>query len=187
MKIGLISDTHGNITAVKKAFSIFEDAKVIMHAGDIFSHGASSMSIGNYNSWDLSKYLNSQGKQLIASKGNCDRPSDQQRLQFDILSPYVLTAYNGYSILMFHGDDGSLQELECLMDQYNVNIVISGHTHVFKADLSGNVLYINPGSPSLPRNSNPPSAAVIDLDEGIAKIIDIEGSNILIKKNLPMV
>jgi uncharacterized protein len=187
MKIGVISDTHGNISAVRKAFGILEDAEVIMHAGDIFSHGASSYSIGNYNSKDLSQYLNSQDRQMMVSKGNCDRPSDQQSLLFDILRPYVLYAHSGYCLLMLHGDDGNMQRLADLIMQNNVNIVISGHTHVFRAVLNEKILYLNPGSPSLPRSSNPPSAAVIDLDACVARIINVEDATILMEINLPMV
>ncbi len=187
MKIGVISDTHGNISAVRKAFKIFADVEVIMHAGDIFSHGASSYSIGNHNTQDLSRYLNSQDRQMMASKGNCDRPSDQQSLLFDMLRPHVLYKHSGYCLLMFHGDDNNMQRIGDIISQNNVNIVISGHTHVFRAVLRKDILYLNPGSPSLPRSADPPSAAVIDLEECVARIINLEDETVLMEINLPMV
>ena len=39
MKIGIISDTHGDLVQVEKALKILEDCKYIIHCGDVLYHG----------------------------------------------------------------------------------------------------------------------------------------------------
>ena len=38
MKIGVLSDTHGNITALKRALDLFANVDLIVHAGDVLYH-----------------------------------------------------------------------------------------------------------------------------------------------------
>ena len=38
MRIGVISDTHGDIEALNKALAVFEGADLIVHAGDVLYH-----------------------------------------------------------------------------------------------------------------------------------------------------
>ena len=38
MKIGVLSDSHGNVEALKRTFQMFEGVSGILHAGDILYH-----------------------------------------------------------------------------------------------------------------------------------------------------
>jgi len=39
MRIGLLSDTHGDLDAFKQAYEIIKDTDLIIHSGDLFYHG----------------------------------------------------------------------------------------------------------------------------------------------------
>jgi putative phosphoesterase len=59
---------------------------------------------------------------------------------------------------MVHGD---LLTSEVLNVQRG-DILLYGHTHVFMLKKEDGVIYVNPGSPSFPKNGNPPSYAVFE-------------------------
>ena len=86
---------------------------------------------------------------------------------------------------MFHGDKDLIKRIEPFLSQDKVNIIIRGHTHLFEAYHYENIVYMNPGSPSLPRAANPPSIGLIDLEAALIRIIHTEDSKILLETNLP--
>ena len=54
---------------------------------------------------------------------------------------------NGKRWLLTHGDKP--------YDPTGVDIVVTGHTHVANIHTENNILYLNPGSPIKPRDSQP--------------------------------
>lgn len=96
---------------------------------------------------------------LIQVRGNCDRfyeytssfpPIDKELMLY------------GHRIIMTHGDRMS-------SDDYSLfpgDIFISGHTHVPSLESEGGVVFCNPGSPSRPRSSEGPTAALLS-EEGL--------------------
>ncbi len=63
------------------------------------------------------------------------------------------------------------------------DILIHGHTHVWKAEQKKGYILLNPGSVSIPKEGNPPTYAV--LENGIFRIKDFEG-NIVKETNLAL-
>ena len=56
------------------------------------------------------------------------------------------------------------------------DVLLHGHTHVLRAEQKGEILILNPGSVSLPKEGNPPTYAV--LENGVFSIRDFEGHTI---------
>ncbi|EOH98467.1 MJ0936 family phosphodiesterase [Enterococcus haemoperoxidus ATCC BAA-382] len=80
-------------------------------------------------------------------KGNCD---------YDPEFPDTIVEKNGTdTIFMTHGHlanvRSGLTTLALQANQVNANIVLFGHTHEIGCEVRANVLYLNPGSISLPR------------------------------------
>ena len=53
------------------------------------------------------------------------------------------------------------------------DVLLHGHTHVLRAEKKGDIIILNPGSVSIPKEGNPPTYAV--LEDGIFTIRDFEG------------
>jgi hypothetical protein len=68
-------------------------------------------------------------------------------------------------IMLVHGD--GFHTLYQLIDRARENrcsAVLFGHTHVPLLQADGEVLVVNPGSISLPRQGNKPSCALLEVD-----------------------
>ncbi len=155
MKIGIISDTHGNKQCMDEAISYLMDCDLIIHAGDNFSD---------------SKYIHSVTKiGMMAVKGNCDFDNVEDELIFEI---------EDKNIFLCHGDKYGvkydLEQLEEKAKEVEANIVIFGHTHTPLCIEKDNILYINPGSVSLPRNLSCKSMAILHIDSDNVKVEEIE-------------
>lgn len=100
---------------------------------------------------------------LIAVRGNCDRFYEYGNIPFPPVS-LTMEAY-GHRITVTHGD-------RLWLDDFQLNsgdIFISGHTHVPILKMENGIYICNPGSPSRPRSSEGPSAALLD-DSGLSLI-----------------
>ncbi len=92
---------------------------------------------------------------LRSVRGNCDRFYEYGSIPFPPLS-LELKAY-GRRIIVTHGD-------RLYYDDFLLNpgdIFISGHTHVPCLEMKNGIYICNPGSPSRPRSSEGPSAALL--------------------------
>jgi len=184
MKIGLISDTHGDIYAFKKAFEVLKDYDLIMHSGDLFYHGLFNPVKESYNPLELSKIISQIKKPIIFSKGNCDSEVDQLAVDFNVLDPVRIFYFKENIIYLHHGHKKRDEELLDLSKKFKFNIVVSGHTHIYRIERKENVIFINPGSPSLPKGGNPPSIGEIDFNKNTVRIINLDTAEELLSLNI---
>lgn len=184
MKIGIISDTHGDLEAVKRAFEFFKNTDLLIHCGDIFYHGLFNMIKETYDPLKLSAIINSIKKPVIFARGNCDSEVDQIALDFAILDPVRFFFYKDNFLYIHHGDKKQDEDLLKLREKFRFNYVISGHTHVPRIEEKDGLFFINPGSPSLPKGGFPPTIAVMDLENNDINIIDIENGQTIKSKRL---
>ena len=184
MKIGLISDTHGDLAAFEKAYEILKDSDLIMHSGDLFYHGLYNSIKDSYNPLELSKLINKIKKPVIFSRGNCDSEVDQLAVDFNILDPVRIFYLNENIIYLHHGHKKKDEDLIDLSKKFRFNIVVSGHTHIYRAEKKENIIFVNPGSPSLPKDGNPPSIGEIDFDNNAVRIINITSTEELLSLNI---
>ena len=141
MPILITSDIHGSREGVKLLESAIRKYKpeMIISAGD---QCPDEENAAFYSS-------------LKAVRGNCDRFYEYGNIPFPPLS-LTLKAY-GRSITVTHGD-------RLYYDDFSLasgDIFISGHTHVPVLEEKDGIYICNPGSPSRPRSSEGPSAALL--------------------------
>lgn len=182
MKIGVIADTHGDVLAFEKTMDILKDTVRILHAGDILYHGPFNPILPTYNPLELAKMLNRLKVPIIFAKGNCDSEVDTLALDYPIESPYVYILAGNLRILIQHGHSLSEDKLLDLAKKGKVNLVVSGHTHTYQLEEKEGVIFLNPGSPSLPKGDKAPSVATID-DE-IIRIISLDDKKTLAEKRI---
>jgi putative phosphoesterase len=162
MKIGVISDTHGSLTAWRKAYALLSDSDLIIHCGDVLYHGPRNPLPDGYSPAELAAELNSPARPLIFVRGNCDAEIDQMLLDYPQESPYAHVILPDYRILAHHGHLLDPAALPARVTRH-YQIFISGHTHLPGIQRSGGIITLNPGSPSLPKNeTKTPTVAVIE-------------------------
>lgn len=156
MLIGVISDTHIPERASKipeKVFDIFKDVDMILHAGDLVSCDVLD---------ELEKIAPTK-----CAQGNIDRTCGIK------LPKSVVFEVEGVKIGLNHGQvypRGDTQQLKYIAMELGVEILITGHTHwSFITELE-DILLLNPGSPTVPRLSDP-SVMLLKIEN---KKVDVE-------------
>ena len=148
MKIGVLSDTHGEVWALQRAIHILRGLRVglTIHCGDV---GVEVVPLLN-------------GLRTHFVHGNMD---DLDRLREVITDPeHTLheqlgtLEIEGRRVAFLHGDDVKL--LRHTIHSGHWDLVCHGHTHAFSSGFEGRTLVLNPGA--LSRTSHP-SLAVVDL------------------------
>ncbi len=141
MKLGLISDTHGQVpNAVHTALA---GVDYILHAGDV-------------GPMDVITELEAIAP-VHAVLGNTD---------YGITLPVTrLEEFGGRTILIHHIVDVDFpsQTVRELLSTEKPEIVVFGHTHMPFDELRSRIRFINPGSASQPRGGTAPSVAILEL------------------------
>lgn len=147
MKIGIISDTHGDLLSAEKAIKAMGDIDLLLHAGDTYR--------------DAILLEETLDIDVIAVKGNTD---------FDCeASSETIISIEGKRIFLTHGHKYnvkySLDRLYYKALETNSNIIIFGHSHIPIHAKENDIIFINPGSPSSPRDGSKPSYAIMNICE----------------------
>lgn len=180
MNIGVISDTHGSLTAwVKAVNDYFSRVDLILHGGDVLYHGPRNPMPEGYQPAELALALNGCPVPILVCRGNCDADIDQQMLDIPIQSPYVMVWVDRSKIMVLHGDGLTEEELGGLANRYRLDIVITGHTHIHGIREGEGYIILNPGSPSLPKGDGRRTIGLIDSSDRSARVIDIEVGTVL--------
>ena len=149
MRLGIVSDTHGEAWTTQEAIRIFQRLQIdlVIHCGDIgppemiplFSHWPSHFVFGNMDdAGALREAIGIAGQICYERFGHLK--------------------VAGRSIAFLHGDDSALLRQTILSGQWDV--VCHGHTHVAAQFFQGRTLVVNPGAI---QRTDYPSVAVIDL------------------------
>jgi len=157
MKIGVISDTHVPAVATSlpaAIFEIFKGVDLILHAGDLVE-----LSV-------LDELRAIAPVEAVA--GNMDN----SEIQMNLPSKKVLTL-NGFTIGLIHGKFKIDQQHEMIRKEFgHVDLIVYGHSHRPFWGRQGDVLLLNPGSPTDKRHAPYNSVAVLHVgDELTAEII----------------
>lgn len=103
-----------------------------------------------YNPAALAQAINEVGIPMMIARGNCDADVDQLVIKVPMQSPYALVSMEGMRILVTHGDKEILSQEEIIAN-HQVDLWVSGHTHIPALRTKGSVLFVNPGSLGLPK------------------------------------
>lgn len=176
MKLMFISDIHGSAYYLKKALEIYknENADKLVILGDILYHGPRNDLPIEYAPKEVAKLLNDISNELLCVRGNCDAQVDQMVLNFPILADYAVLYDKKTMIYLTHGHIFNENNLPPLKKG---DILINGHTHIYKAEEHEDYVYINPGSISLAKNGNENTYMIYE--NGIFNIKTFENKSVL--------
>jgi len=132
--IGIMSDSHDNLDAVRKAVRLFQDSgcDLIIHAGDFVAPFSAQV-------------LGSAGCEVKAVFGNCDGEKHGLKTMFGPFgtirkAPFVF-AHEGKRIAVIHLD----APVGELVASGEYDLVVYGHTHRPDVRRAGSTLIVNPG------------------------------------------
>ncbi|MFQ6082180.1 MAG: metallophosphoesterase [Candidatus Aminicenantia bacterium] len=132
--IGLMADSHDNLTKIKSAVEIFNQEKcsLVIHAGDFVAPFAA-------------KELKNLQCPVKAVYGNCDGERFGLKKAFNGIgelqdSPFSFN-YNNFNFLVLHIP----HLLDTYVDSGEYNIIVYAHTHKPEAEKKKDMIVINPG------------------------------------------
>lgn len=159
--IGVMSDSHDNITQLRKAVELFKNAKceLVLHAGDVVAPFAA-------------RELVALGCPIKAVFGNCD--GEKQGLEMalekfgEIQDAPLLLTHGGRRILLVHYHFS----VATYASSGKYDVVIFGHTHKPDIRREGKTLILNPGEAGgwLTGKS---TVALLNLDKLEAEIVPL--------------
>ncbi len=152
MKLFIASDIHGSAYYARKMLDAFdaEQADRLFLLGDILYHGPRNDLPREYDPKKVIALLNERKEKIFCVRGNCDTEVDQMVLEFPLLADYAVVEMGGRLMYATHGHKFTPQNLPLQPG----DIFIQGHTHVPCCKKHGDVLWLNPGSVSIPKENS---------------------------------
>lgn len=173
-----MSDTHGSLSAWEEAVDFLEDTDMILHAGDVLYHGARNPLPSGYDTEGLVDALNHFNGDLLAVKGNVDALVDDWVLPYP-LPEYSVVVNNGQRIVIYHGYQHETEAKRVEFAQkFGADILIFGHTHIPLVKKKEDIILLNPGSTSLPKQEPPQSTLAVISEEKI-EIIALDDKEVI--------
>lgn len=180
MKILFISDIHGitdNLKIIEKKLKE-EDIDKLVCLGDLYYTGPSYEGKSEINSKEVFEFLTKYSDILICMMGNCDSNVDIKASDFPISNGVSLINTDGLDIYITHGNEYSFEKNRKFK---RTGILVYGHEHIPYIKKNENMIYVNVGSISLPKNNNNPTYAIYenknitiyDIYENIVDSIDL--------------
>ena len=140
MRIGVFSDSHGDISAARRFFNSLAPLDAMFHLGDYAADGEK-----------LSKLFSCP---VYAVRGNCDFRSDEPLER--------VVDLGGKRFLLLHGHQYYYAEAMLYRgEEVQADMILYGHTHMPDLSADGPRLLLNPGSLSRPRGGSVESCALI--------------------------
>lgn len=135
--------------------------------GDILYHGPRNDLPAHYAPKEVIALLNPLADSILAVRGNCDAEVDQMVLDFPIMSDYIELVSGDTAFFITHGHVYGPDKLPKGIK--NGDVFLSGHTHVACDVVRDGIRFMNPGSPSIPKEETKPSYILIE--DGRASLI----------------
>lgn len=162
MKIGILSDTHGNLPVVGKTVELFREYKVyaVFHCGDI-------------GAFEVLAKLTELKVPVHAVLGNVDQFSNDWKYAprpegLQLHGRFGDISFGNRRIALLHSDDRVARDRAILSGDFDY--VFTGHSHEFHDYTVGTTRCINPGTAG---RGVPNTCAVLDLNSGELKPISL--------------
>ncbi len=173
MKLLMISDIHGyyeNLKELESKISLVEFNYIIL-LGDLYKNYISDEKEYIY------KFMDKYKEKLIVVKGNCDSTYNISKCPVKVEDVKYLNV-DGFDFYFTHGNSYNYYRNEV----FSNGILVYGHEHIpyIKNDLD--MVYLNTGSLSLPRDEFGKTFAIYENKK--LKIYQLDSMNLIIEKNV---
>ncbi len=153
MKILIASDIHGSLKYCRQLIERYKEEKCekLVLLGDVLYHGPRNDLPEEYNPKGVIALLNEMADEILCVRGNCEAEVDDMVLSFPVLAEYAFFYNKGRMFFLSHGHKLNPQNMPKIKKG---DILFNGHTHVSKIEeLENGVIYMNPGSVSIPKEN----------------------------------
>lgn len=161
MKILIASDIHGSAKYCRKLLERYEKEKAgrLLLLGDLLYHGPRNDLPEEYAPKQVIEMLNALKNEIFCVRGNCEAEVDQMVFDFPVLAEYALMPLEDRMAFITHGHVFNTNNLPPMKAG---DILLHGHTHIPVCEECGGIMYLNPGSVSIPKNGSPNSYMIMD-------------------------
>lgn len=177
MKFVIASDLHGAAPAVRALMERIdrETPDRVLLLGDLLYHGPRNDLPEGYAPKEVLATLNGIAERIVAVRGNCDAEVDQMVLDFPCLSDFSQVWADGHLLHLSHGHlAGNSPDRPPALPQGSA--LLTGHTHIKRLELVDDVMYVNPGSTSIPKDG---CASYAVYDNGTFALKKLDGKTLL--------
>ena len=177
MKFVIASDLHGAAPAVRALMERIdrEAPDRVLLLGDLLYHGPRNDLPEGYAPKEVLATLNGIAERIVAVRGNCDAEVDQMVLDFPCLSDFSQVWADGHLLHLSHGHlAGNSPDRPPALPQGSA--LLTGHTHLKRLELVDDVMYVNPGSTSIPKDG---CASYAVYDNGTFALKKLDGKTLL--------
>ena len=174
MKYFVASDIHGYPDVCSKVLEAYdrENYDRLVLLGDLLYFGPRNTLGSTYDPKGVIALLNARKNELLCVRGNCDSDVDQMVLDFPMMADYAILSLGKKLVYCTHGHVWNPNHLPNLQEG---DILLTGHTHVVACeDLPGGILYLNPGSPTYPKQDTHRGYLILS-EEGVV-FKDLDGN-----------
>lgn len=147
MRIGVVSDTHGDLYGLKSVIAAAGPVDYWLHAGDYYQDGCRLKEL--------------TGVPVTGVAGNCDRNKAVLPDEYINIAGKVIWLTHGHRYNVKYG----ITELVLWAKQYEAAVTVFGHSHMPYNSWHDGILIFNPGSPSAPRGGSNHSFGILDIKE----------------------
>lgn len=145
MRVGVFSDTHGDLSRLSMALKEMGEIDAFLHLGDFGTDAEAIQKVVNVP--------------FYAVRGNCDfvkkYPAEE------------IVELEGARLFLAHGDQfRDIYSLACRAEEAHCQMALYGHTHIPLFTAQGPLLILNPGSLTRPLGGSQPSCALLEIDQG---------------------
>ena len=116
--------------------------------------------------------LNPIHSKILCVRGNCDTEVDQMVLDFPVLAEYALLPVGDHMLFITHGHKFNTENPPSISSG---DILLHGHTHVPKCEKFGELIYMNPGSVSIPKENS--TNSYMTLEDGVFVWKSLDGES----------
>lgn len=172
MKLLFLSDIHGITKNLKKVMMIIQQEhfdKIIV-LGDLYQ--TSYYDNMSRNDQQVLELLNSLGNRLIVLKGNCDSNDIVKNSPF-LIEDLKILEVDGFFLYLNHGN--LYRYLK--NDTFTNGVMVYGHEHIPYIKKESDMIYINTGSISLPRDDFGATYTIYENRE--FKIYQVDTKNVI--------
>lgn len=171
MKLMFASDIHGSAYYAEKMRQAYIDEKAdkLILLGDLLYHGPRNDLPKDYAPKRVIEILNSMKEEILCVRGNCDTEVDQMVLSFPIMADYAVIYADGKTMYLTHGHKFNPENPPKMKKG---DYLINGHTHVPANVDMGDLVYINPGSVSIPKAGSGHSYMLYENGEFVLKELE---------------
>ncbi|MDR1178861.1 MAG: phosphodiesterase [Spirochaetales bacterium] len=180
MKFFIASDLHGAAARTEKVLAAFEAEKadILLLCGDYLNHGPRNGLPEDYAPQKAVSLLNRYAQKIIGVRGNCDSEVDQMLLDFPMMADYAVIFIENRRCFLTHGHiyspkaiatgNGPAPRLPA------GSLFISGHTHIGVLEYQEGILFLNPGSPAMPKEGSKTAYALLCGNRAVLKTLEGE-------------